>query len=45
LGVDVSKARNAIAVASAGRDGDGRFVGEVDSSVESMRRLSKLHYG
>jgi len=41
VGIDVSKARNAIAVASGGRNGEVRFVGEVDSSVESMRRLIK----
>jgi transposase len=39
VGIDVSKARNAAAVASDGRSGEVRFVGEVDSSVESMRRL------
>jgi len=41
VGIDVSKARNAIAVASDGRDGEVRSVGEVDSSMESMRRLIK----
>jgi len=41
VGIDVSKARDAIAVASDGRDGEVRFVGEVDSSDESMRRLIK----
>ena len=41
VGIDVSKARNAIAVASDGRDGEVRFVGEVDWSVESMRPLIK----
>lgn len=41
VGIDVSKARNAIAVATEGRNGEVRYVGEVDSSVESMRRLIK----
>ena len=41
VGIDVSKARNAIAVASGGRNGEVRFVGEVDSSADSMRRLIK----
>ena len=41
VGIDVSKARNAIAVALDGRNGDVRFVGEVDSSIDSMRRLIK----
>lgn len=30
---------NATAVATGGRNGEVRFVGEVDSSPESMRRL------
>ena len=41
VGIDVSKARNAIAVATEGRNGEVRYVGEVDSSVDSMRRLIK----
>jgi transposase len=39
VGIDVAKARNAIAVADGGRGGEVRFVGEVDASVESMRRM------
>ena len=41
VGIDVSKTRNAIAVATEGRNGEVRYVGEVDSSVDSMRRLIK----
>jgi transposase len=41
VGIDVSKARNAIAVADAGRGGEVRFIGEVDASQESMRRVVK----
>ena len=41
VGIDVSKARNAIAVADAGRAGEVRFIGEVDASEESMRRVVK----
>jgi transposase len=41
VGIDVAKARNAIAVADGGRGGEVRFVGEVDASVESMRRMVK----
>lgn len=41
VGIDVSNARNAIAVAAGRRNGEMRFVGEVDSSPESMRRLIK----
>lgn len=41
VGIDVSKARNAIAIADGGRDGEVRFFGEVDASEESMRRVVK----
>ncbi len=41
VGIDVSKARNAIAVADGERGGEVRFVGEVDASEESMRRVVK----
>jgi len=39
VGIDVSKSKNAIAVAEDGRGGDVRFWGEVDASPTSMRRL------
>lgn len=39
VGIDVAKARNAIAVADGERGGEVRFVGEVDASAESMRRV------
>jgi hypothetical protein len=39
IGIDAAKVRNAIAVADAGRDGEIRYLGEVDTSPESMRRL------
>ncbi len=35
VGIDVAKLRNAVAVADAGRDGEVRFLGEVD--VLAMR--------
>lgn len=38
VGIDVAKARNAIAVADGERGGEVRFLGEVDSSAEAMRR-------
>jgi transposase len=41
LGIDVAKARNAIAVTGGERGGEVRFVGEVDASEESMRRVVK----
>lgn len=41
IGIDVAKARNAIAVAEGERGGEVRYIGEVDASVESMRRTVK----
>jgi transposase len=41
VGIDVSKARNAIAVADGERGGEVRFIGEVDASEVSMRRALK----
>jgi transposase len=39
IGIDVAKSRNAIAVADSGRGGEVRFVGEVDASLDAMRRI------
>jgi hypothetical protein len=39
IGIDAAKARNAVAVADEGRDGEIRCLGEFDASPESMRRL------
>ena len=39
VGIDVSKARNAIAVADNERGGEVRFIGEVDASEANMRRV------
>jgi transposase len=41
VGIDVAKARNAIAIADGERGGEVRFLGEVDASEESMRRVVK----
>jgi transposase len=41
VGIDVAKARNAVAVADGERGGEIRYLGEVDASEESMRRLVK----
>ena len=41
VGIDVAKARNAIAIADGGRGGEVRFLGEVDASEENMRRVVK----
>ena len=39
IGIDAAKARNAVAVADEGRDGEIRYLGEFDASPEVMRRL------
>jgi transposase len=39
IGIDVAKARNAIAVADGERGGEVRFIGEVDASPDAMRRV------
>src|ERR1700676_1890227 len=39
IGIDVAKLRNAVAIAEAGREGEIRYIGEVDASPESMKRL------
>jgi hypothetical protein len=39
IGIDAAKARNAVAAADEGRDGEIRYLGEFDASPESMRRL------
>ncbi|HEY4380169.1 MAG TPA: IS110 family transposase [Acidobacteriaceae bacterium] len=39
VGIDVAKLRNAVAIADAGRDGEIRYMGEFDASLESMKRL------
>jgi transposase len=39
IGIDVAKRRNAIAIAEAGRDGEVRYLGEVDASPEGMHKV------
>lgn len=41
VGIDVAKARNAIAVADGERGGEVRYLGEVEASAESMRKAVK----
>jgi transposase len=41
VGIDVAKARNAVAVADGERGGEVRYLGEIDASEESMRRFVK----
>ena len=44
VGMDMAKTRNAIAIAVADgeRGGEVRFLGEVDASLEAMRRVVQL---
>ena len=39
IGLDVAKARHAVAIAGAGRSGDVRYFGEIDSDPVSVRRM------
>jgi transposase len=41
VGIDVATVRNAVAIADGERGGEVRYLGEVDASEESMRRLVK----
>lgn len=52
VGLDVAKARHAVAIAEDGRNGEVRYLGEIDTDKESVRRLAarlakrhrKLHF-
>jgi transposase len=52
IGLDVAKARHAVAVAEEGRNGEVRYWGEIDADAENVRRLAaklekrhgKLHF-
>lgn len=39
VGIDAAKLRNAVAIADAGRDGEIRYIGEIDAAPASMKRL------
>ena len=39
IGIDTAKTRNAVAIADAGRLGDVRYLGEVDTSDAATRKL------
>ncbi len=39
VGLDTSKLRISVALAEAGRDGEVRFLGEIDSTPEAVERL------
>ncbi|MGO9472002.1 MAG: IS110 family transposase, partial [Rhodomicrobium sp.] len=52
VGIDTSKLRNAIAIAEQGRQGEVRYLGEIDNTPEATRKLvaklaqrdRKLHF-
>ena len=39
VGLDLAKARHAVAVAEGGRDGEVRYLGEIDTDPDAVRRL------
>src|ERR1700751_6193761 len=39
IGIDTAKARNAVAVAEAGRRGEIRYLGEFDTAADAVTRL------
>src|SRR3954468_1473494 len=39
IGIDAAKSRNAIAIAAAGREGEIRYLGEVEATPQSMRKV------
>ena len=39
IGFDTSKLRNAVAIAEGGRDGEVRFVGEIDNTETATAKL------
>jgi transposase len=39
IGIDTAKLRNAVAVAEAGRTGEIRYLGEIDTSEAATRKL------
>lgn len=40
IGLDVSKSRNAVAVAEGERNGETRYLGEIDNTAEAIRKLA-----
>jgi hypothetical protein len=39
IGIDTSKLRNAVAIAEAGREGEVRYLGEIDAAPGATRKL------
>lgn len=41
VGIDTSKTRNAVAIAEAGRSGEVRYYGEIETTPAATRKLVK----
>ena len=39
VGIDAAKAKHAVAVAEPGRNGEVRYLGEIEASPEAVRKL------
>ena len=39
VGIDAAKSKHAVAIAEPGRNGEVRYVGEIDSSTGAVRKL------
>lgn len=39
IGIDTARLRHAVAVAESGREGEVRYLGEIDTSVAATRKL------
>ena len=39
VGIDTSKQKNAVAIAEGGRDGEVRYLGEIDTTEAATRKL------
>ena len=41
VGIDTAKKKNALAIANAGRDGETRYLGEIDTAPATVERVIK----
>ena len=39
VGIDTAKKKHAVAIADAGRDGETRYLGEIDSATATVERV------
>jgi hypothetical protein len=39
VGIDAAKSKHAVAIAEPGRNGEVRYLGEIDASTEAVRKL------